>query len=152
MPTEWQYHADGVKTAVRTAHDLDGTLTRVTVQLDSFRVRSWTEDMKEIEERTGRDISSFTYDEVTDGYEEYGDGSHATLRFDVDAGRKAHLASIEPEDGDRVEPRHMMLLPAAERIVEQLSEVEICWKTIETLENPYYDAKDAGIHIDRLDS
>lgn len=149
MPTEWQHHADSVGTAVSTEHDLDGTLKSVTVQLDSFRVRSWTEDVDEIEERTGKDISSFHYDEKTDQYDEYDGGSNATFRFDVD-GETALLESIEPKDGDSVKPRHMMLLPAAERVVEQLDGVRAAFP-FDPLRQNYEDAVDAGVFIERLD-
>lgn len=148
MPTEWQYHADGVRTTASTTHSLDGTLESVRVELDCFRVRSWTEE--ELDNHSTRSPDSLDYDSETDRFEEYGGGAHATLRFDVNDG-KAAFESIEPEDGDRVEPRHMALLQAAERVVEQLPEIEVCWRAIETLEKPYFDAEDTGVHIHAID-
>lgn len=149
MPTDWQYHADGVSTAVQTDHDLAGDLQRVRVELDAFKVRRWAEDEDEIEARSGKDLKHFHYDEETDAYAEYADGCHATIRFSVNDAGGADLESIEPEDGDRVTPQHMMLLPAAERVVRQLQGVDDCYNTLETLAEEYHHAGD--VHIDALD-
>lgn len=145
MPTDWTYHADGVKTAVTTKHQLDGRLKSVRLNLDCFKVRSWTEE--EIEEST-REKEHLVYDEKEDVWEDYADGSHAILRFSVDGGN-ATLKSIEPKDGGRVKPRHIAILPAAERVVEQLDEVDTCYSTIETLANAYHQAGE--VYIDKLD-
>lgn len=150
MPGEWQYHADGVKTGVTTRHDLDGTLKSVRIQLDTFKVRAWTED-EDVIEAAGKNLKHMHYDEETDAYEEYTDGAHATLRFGVDDGVAA-LKSIEPEDGERLEPKHMALLPAAERVLGHMSEVESFEDTIESFSEVYFDASESGIHIDRLDA
>jgi len=146
MPSEWNYHADGVGTAVQTRHDLDGRLKSVTVQLDAFKVRSWTED--EVEDNPNAPNNLF-YDERDEVYEQHADGAHATMKFSVTDGQ-AELSSIKPEDGDTVEPRHMMLLRGAERVLEQLSEVDRVGGTIEALEGEYDEA--SAIYIDALDA
>lgn len=147
MPTEWTYHADGVDTAVSTEHELDGTLKTVTVNLDSFRVREW-ETKSEIEDagKTG-----LHYDEEKGVYEEYGDGSNATIAFDVDAEGRALLTDFKPEDGDSIQPRHMVLLVAAERIAEHLDGVKAAF-TYSVLRNQYEGAVDSGVVIERLET
>lgn len=145
MPSNWQYHADGVKTAFRTVHDLDGTLRTVILQLDSFRHRSWEEEEAEA---AGRNLKHLTYDEETGTYEEYADGSHAALTFGVDGGH-ATLSKIEPKDDEYVAPRHMMLFPAAERILAHLDGVDEVESSLETLASRYHDAGE--IYIERLD-
>lgn len=150
MPSEWQHHADGVKTGVTTYHRLDGSIKSVRLQLDTFKVRSWTED-EEVIEAAGKKLKHLHYDEETDAYEEYGDGAHATLRFSVD-GSKAKLKSIEPEDGDRIEPRHVRLLAAAERVITNVDGVDSYETPFDTLVREYTQADEAGIHIDALDA
>lgn len=150
MPTEWDYHADGVGTAVTTTHSLDGSLKSIRAKLDTFRVRGWTEDVEDIE-AAGHDPEKMHYDEETDAFEEYGDGAHATLRFTME-GSSAVLSSIEPEDGDRVEPRHLALLPAAERIVGRLDGVQSVADPLDTIAEPYFEADRRGVHIDALDA
>ena len=146
MPGEWQYHGDGVKTAVSTTHDLDGRLKSVRVQLDCFKVRTWTEE--EIEEHPTKKAKHLSWDDREEVFEEYADGAHATLRFSVSDGT-ATLESIEPEDGEKVRANHMPLLVAAERVLNQLAGVEETENPMETLDAAYDDA--AGIYIDRLD-
>lgn len=146
MPGEWQYHGDGVKTAVTTTHDLDGRLKSVRVQLDCFKVREWTqEEVEEHPTKTGKHLS---WDERDEVFEEYRDGAHATLRFDVSDGT-ATLGDIEPEDDDRVRPNHMPLLRAAERVLEGLSDVDAVENPRDTLTAAYEGAE--GIYIERLD-
>lgn len=147
MPSEWTYHADGVDTAVEAQHDLDGQLRSVSVELDTFKVRSWTEDVEDIRE-AGRSPENMNYDEKTDAYEEYADGSHATMKFSVENG-VANLSSITPEDGEEVKPRHMALLRGAERVLKQLDGVDLVG-TGDVLMEPYHDAED--IHMDALDA
>lgn len=143
MPSEWQYHADGVQTGLTTRHDLDGSLREVRLQLDTFKVRSWTEE--EVEDEDTRTPNHLNYDEQDGLFYEHSGGRHASLKFKVNDAGAAELTSIEPEDGDELKPGHMALLPAAERIVEGIDELDICWSTIETLENEYHNAKDVFI-------
>lgn len=148
MPSDWIYHADGVGTAVSTGHDLDGTLASVTVELDSFKYRKWTEDEDEIE-AAGKDPKHMPYNADEDAYEEFRDGTHATLHFDVIAG-SATLTSIEPEDGESVRPRHMKILRAAERVVGNIQEVDAVTPSLHPFLEEYEGAE--GIFIERLDS
>lgn len=145
MPTDWKYNADGVNTAVSTKHDLDGSLKSMTVELDAFRSREWPEDEDEIR-RKGRDPKNMSYDQEDEVFIEFADGAHATFEFDVDTDNAAELKAVTPEDGDALEPRHMMLFPAAERVVEANPVVEWCRSTLETLTNRYEDAQNVEIH------
>lgn len=147
MPSEWKYHADGVGTAVQTRHDLDGRLKSVTIQLDSFRVRTWTEE--EVEDEDTKTPKHVHYDEPTGLYEEPGSGANATMKFSVTNG-EASLSSIEPTDGDVVEPKHMKLLRGAERVLASLTDVDTVGPTIETIVEPYDEAE--PIHMDALDA
>lgn len=146
MPSDWEYHADGVQTAVTTKHSLDGSIKSVSVQLDAFKVREYQPD--EVEKQSVKP-SNLHYDEENEVYQQYADGRHATIRFEVNEGGAAELVSIDPEDMDYLKPGHMMLLPAAVRLVENLSDVDLCFDPLETLENEYYAAKDT--HIEQLD-
>lgn len=147
MPSEWKFHADGVGTAVQTRHDLDGRLKSVTIQLDAFKVRTWTEE--EVEDEDTKTPKHVHYDEPTGLYEEHGGGANATMKFGVTDG-EASLSHIEPEDGDVVKPKHMKLLRGAERVLESLTDVEYVGETIATLEGEYDEA--SPMHIDALDA
>lgn len=147
MPTDWIYHADGVNTAVEAQHDLDGQLMRVRVELDTFKHRGWTEDEEDIR-AAGKNPENMHYDEETDAFEEYADGSHATMAFDVDAD-VANLSSVTPEDGEAFEPRHMALLPAAARVLKQLDDIRLV-ATADLLMETFTDAEE--VQIDALDA
>lgn len=152
MPGDWQYHGNGVQTAVNTNHDVDGSLKSIIVELDCFKTREWSED--EIDDPNVRSPNHVGYDEQKDTFVEHKGGSHATIQFEAledeeNQTYRAKLKSITPEDGEKIEPRHMALLPAAERVVDQLGEIEMTWPTMETLSMHYDHAED--IHIERLD-
>lgn len=143
MPTEWTYHADGVNTAVRTAHRLDGSLKTVTTQLDTFKVREWdTTDPDEVPDHA-------TWDDADGVFYEHGSGANATLTWGVNDARAAELQSITPEDGEEFRPRHMALLPASVRVVENIDGVDMAFDPLETMSNAYHDAGD--VHIEKLD-
>lgn len=148
MPTEWTTHVESVGTAISTDHDLDGSLSSVRIQLDSFRCRDWTEDKDEIEERTGKSVSNMPYDDDTDAYIEYGEGAHATIKFDV-SGDEAIFGSIKPEDGDRLEKRHFRLLVPATRLCQSLSEVEWCPSPFDEINKVWQD--ESAPVIERLE-
>jgi len=154
MPTEWQTHADSVQTAVSTTHDLDGSLKQIQLQLDVFRTREWPEDESEIK-AAGQNPKHLNYDTRDEHYIEHGAGAHATVTYSVAADAKfadstvVELSSITPEDGDEIAARHMALLPAAERIVTNLSDVDAVRDSLETFASAYHDAAD--VHIERLD-
>lgn len=151
MPTDWTYHADGVRTAVQAKHALDGTLKRVEIQLDTFKVRRWTEDVEDIK-AAGKNPDTMHYDEETDTFEEYSDGANATLRFAVSDNGVARLSAIEPEDGEAVEPRHMALFPASKRVLNHLDGVASYEDPLVTLADVSEGAERSGVHIDALDT
>lgn len=146
MPTDWEYHADGVGTALQAHHSLNGELDRVDVELDGFKVREWTED--EVDSK-GKNPSRLHYDEETDVYVEHAAGSHVTVLWNVDD-NVATLESIEPEDGDTLKPQHMTLLPAAERLVSNLNDVHEVRSAIAALTGEYQSAVD--VVIERLET
>lgn len=144
MPTDWKTHADGVDTAVSTVHDLDGSIRTVTTQLDTFKVREWDTDVD------ADDPPEHAHWDERDGvFYEHGSGANATLKWSVNDGGAATLESVTPEDGDRIEPRHMALLPASIRIVENIDGVDLAFDPLETLANAYHDA--GNVHIEKLD-
>lgn len=147
MPSNWTHHADGVGTAVQTRHDLDGRLKSVRIQLDAFKVRTWTEE--EVEDENTKTPKHVHYDEPTGLYEEHGGGANATMKFSVTGG-EASLSYIEPENGDVVEPKHMKLLRGAERVLASLTDVETVGPTIEAMVEPYDEAD--PIHMDAIDA
>jgi len=146
MPTDWQTHADGVGTAVSTAHRLDGSLTSVTVEMDTFRVREW--DAAEVE-NSGKSTQDLFWDERDETYDEHADGAHAVIKFDVNDG-VATLRSIQPAGGDPLRPRHIRILPGAVRVVRLVPGVGTCNDPLETLASAYHDAGD--VFIDALDA
>ena len=145
MPSKWNYHGDGVKTAVSTSHGLDGTLKSVRLQLDCFRTREWTEE--EIDEHPAPP-THVDYDETDDLFYQHADGAHATIRFDVDDGT-AVLQSITPEDEDAFRPDHIPLLVSAKRILEHIDGVENVIDPMETLQD--YHTNASNIYIQQLD-
>lgn len=152
MPTDWTYHADGVSTAVETKHNLDGSISSISVQLDTFKTREWEPASPDEDvDINGEEIPEHAhYDQEDDLFVEHSGGAHATLRFSMTSAGAAELASIEPEDGERFKPRHMALLHPAARIVEQIEGVEYVSDPLEALTNEFHAAED--VVIDRLDN
>lgn len=148
MPTDWKFHAEGAGSGVSTNSGVDGRVKTMTVELDAFRYRRWTEDEDDIRSK-GKDPKHMHYDEEVDAFKEFADGAHASFEFDVTDGA-AELAAVTPEDGDRLEPRHMMLFPAAERVVEAQPAIDYCTGTLHTLSAWYDDAED--VYVEKLDN
>lgn len=147
MPSEWNYHADGVRTALTTKHDLDGKLSTVTVTLDCFKYRYWTPE--EVEQHPTKKEKHLDWDDEEELYQEFGDGANATMKFDVNDSGRASVVSVSPEDGDAFHPRHMPLLRAAARVVENLSDIDAVYPPVKTLADAYEGSE--GIYIERID-
>lgn len=127
MTKPWEYTIDAYGDCVTIQRNVDNTISSVTVDVDSYATRDWTEE--EVNEGLPKYDPEYMQDEEPQ-FTEYGEGASATLKFDVDdgvaefAGVKHGSDHLDPDKFNY--PTWLRLLTPAQRMVENVPGVEYC--------------------------
>lgn len=131
---DWQYTIDGYGSIVTVKQNIDNSVSAVLVDLDGYAKRQYTQEEVDAGESPAVERLEWVGEEEPQ-YDEFGQGAHAKLKYEVEDGVAA-FAGVKDEmysDGEYNFPAWVRLIGPTEQLVENVPGVERVEDTVDEL-------------------